>query len=144
MGHKNSKQRNRLQSKPECTEIVDFEWSVAEPKEDAINETAAKEKEEEEEEQEPVPVEYPPALQKILESLKKIKTDIIEMSNEQIDLYFATYKDELHNNWRNIYGMKFTDPRLTKMKVAVIEDIKEQLKDLNGRVLNRTIRERRK
>ncbi|CAH0562666.1 unnamed protein product [Brassicogethes aeneus] len=122
MGHKHSKHRSRLRSRPECTEIVEIESSVAEIKH----------------EQEKCEIEYPEKLNKIIDAVEKIKGDIKSMSQDDLVLYFATMKDELHNNWRYTYELNFENSLLMEKKNEIIDDIKKHIDYLNRKVLNRS------
>jgi len=80
--------------------------------------------------------DYPDVLRKYALKLDKIEKDVSEMSNSQINLYFATIKDDLHNNWRKIFTERVEDSGKAK-KVELITRIKTALDVLNNRYLKR-------
>lgn len=141
MGQKSSshhKKKSRPSaSKIECTEIVDIESTDAteakiEPTpppsvEHSSNSSA--------------PANYPQDLLKVVRRIEEIEDEIDSMTNSQIHLYFPTLKDDLHNNWEKVYGIKNTTDDVREKKVETIEKIKLLLKNLNERFLKRNSRD---
>lgn len=136
MGQKHStKKHNKLKSRPECTEIIDLEFSVND--DDNIR-TVDDEK---------VVKKSPICLNNLLliqQDLNNIENDIKNMSNSEIHLYFPTFKDNLLNSWSKVFNMPLDDDDdannddVKRKKIELIERIKLLLSDLNKRYLNRS------
>lgn len=139
MGQKSSSNHRKKSrpstSKAECTEIVDIDFtdSVEAKIENTIpaltttlNNVV-------------VPT-YPPELLKVMGRIDELEGEIDDMTSSQIHLYFPTLKDDLHNNWEKVYGVKNTSDDVRLKKVETIEKIKLLLKKLNERFLKRNFR----
>lgn len=140
MGQKSSSHRKKKSrpsaSKIECTEIVDIDFTdTTEAKIDlpptleasTLNYVA--------------PDTYPQDLLKVVRRIEAIEHEIESMTDSQIHLYFPTLKDDLHNNWEKVYGIKNTIDGVRERKVETIEKIKLLLKNLNERFLKRSSRD---
>lgn len=140
MGQKHSTfRRKRLKyirpaySKTECTEIVEFEHSdITEAKpesspmsaKNAINNELTSNN-------------LPSELLRVIKRVEEIEKDIDSMSGSQLHLYFPTLKDDLHNNWEKVYGIRNTTEEIRLKKVEIIDKIKSILKNLNERYLKK-------
>lgn len=129
MGHKHSKRPKILPSQPEVTEIFELNDNQSELDNsdvDAIVNTP----------QEIFPVE----LKNMMDALESIERTIETMTMSQIDLYYSTLKDDLHNHWQKAYDFVDHGDELTKKKkIEVIDRVKKTLKRLNEKVLIRVV-----
>nr|CAH7714313.1 unnamed protein product [Callosobruchus chinensis] len=69
--------------------------------------------------------------------LDELEDKIINMTASQINLYFPTFKDELHNSWQKVYGVRSSDEFVKQVKIEAIERIKTLLGRLNARYLKK-------
>ncbi|CAH1954572.1 unnamed protein product [Acanthoscelides obtectus] len=76
---------------------------------------------------------YPRQIAIVNTKLDELEDKIINMTESQINLYFPTFKDELHSCWQKVYGVKSSDGFLKQVKIEVIERIKMLLGRLNAR-----------
>lgn len=139
MGQKQSSNHQKKSrpstSKIECTEIVDIEFTDAtEAKMEHSSPTIANSL------TMIRPANYPQELLKVVRKIDEIQEQIDSMTNSQIHLYFPTLKDDLHNNWEKVYGIRNTTDEVRDKKVEIIEKIKLLLKNLNERFLKRNSR----
>ncbi|KAJ3617326.1 hypothetical protein MTP99_007058 [Tenebrio molitor] len=128
MGQKHSKRPKKLKSQPEVTEIIELNDNQSELDDDGrIVSEASKPSEH---------IVYPAELKKVMETVESIEKSIEDMSGSQIDLYYATLKDELHNNWQRLYDISdHGDDAVRSGKIETIERVKNNLKRLNRKVL---------
>lgn len=131
MGQKQSSSSNKKgksgKSKVEATEIVDLESSEFFPSSNDQMETISNMEAE-------ITVENP-ELTSIIVRVEELECSIIKMTDSEIDLYFATVKDSLHNYWRKVYDIKNIDEGIKNKKVEIIDRIKILLKNLDERYL---------
>lgn len=82
---------------------------------------------------------YPSAMIKVMENVALIEKNLNEMSSDEIDLYFATIKDQLYNDWQKVYEVDVDTNNLIvkQRKIELIEQIKFDLNRLNNMVLMR-------
>lgn len=122
MGQNSSKKHKKLKTRPECTEIIDLEFSS----EDITGKKT------------PNPGNKFVA---IIEKLNDLQRNIETMSDTEINLYYATFKDDLLNNWTNVFSMQTPDGDdngdVKRKKIEVIERIKRMRRDLDERYFNR-------
>lgn len=121
---KHRKKSRASASKIECTEIVDIEFTdyTDEKMENSLDTR---------------PANYPQDLLKVMRRIEELEDEIDAMTESQIHLFFPTLKDDLHNNWEKVYGIKNTTEEVRGKKVETIEKIKQLLKNLNERFLKR-------
>ncbi|XP_018575071.1 uncharacterized protein LOC108913901 [Anoplophora glabripennis] len=131
MGQKQSSSPNKkcrpVKSKVEATEIVDLESSGSTSSQtdptkvisNASTESAIES----------------PELTPIIRHVEELECSINKMTESEIDLYFATLKDNLHNYWRKVYDIKNIDDDVKNRKAETIDRIKIILKNLDERYL---------
>nr|CAI5817056.1 unnamed protein product [Callosobruchus analis] len=73
----------------------------------------------------------------VSKKLDELEEKIIYMTASEINLYFPTFKDELHNSWQKVYSVKSSDEFVKQVKIEVIERIKTLLGRLNARYLKK-------
>ncbi|VEN55163.1 unnamed protein product [Callosobruchus maculatus] len=80
---------------------------------------------------------YPRQIVAVNKKLDELEDKIVNMTASQINLYFPTFKDELHNSWQKVYGVRSSDEFVRQVKIEVIERIKTLLGRLNTRYLKK-------
>lgn len=135
MGNKHSsytkKRLGTTFNKPDSTEIVDLETTE---ECDIDNQTQRHG-------QGPhVAMDLPQKLVTVMEKLDDLEGQIITMTESQINLYYPTFKDELHNNWQKVYEIVAVNDVVKRKKVEVIERIKAALEKLNDKYFKRRTR----
>nr|XP_008196210.1 PREDICTED: uncharacterized protein LOC103313799 [Tribolium castaneum] len=118
MGQRHSKRPKILPSQPEVTEI--FELNDNQSELDNSSEVEI----------------FPVELKNMMDALESIERTIESMTMSQIDLYYATLKDDLHNHWQKAYDfMDHGNEAAKKKKIEVIDRARRTLKRLNEKVL---------
>ncbi|XP_044252542.1 uncharacterized protein LOC123003680 [Tribolium madens] len=121
MGQRHSKRAKILPSQPEVTEIFELNDNQSELDNSEVD---------------TVVEIFPVELKNMMDALESIERTIEAMTMSQIDLYYATLKDDLHNHWQKAYDfMDHGDEATKKKKIEVIDRVKKTLKRLNEKVL---------
>ncbi|KAJ3645878.1 hypothetical protein Zmor_023501 [Zophobas morio] len=127
MGQKHSKRPKKPTSQPEVTEIIELNDNQSELDDDSEIVSDPRQTEQ---------IVYPLALKQVMDSVELIEKSIDVMTSSQMDLYYATLKDDLHNYWRRAYDLADNgDAAIKSKKIEAIERVKTALKRLNGKVL---------
>lgn len=131
MGQKQSSSPNRKRkaanSKIEATEIVDLDSSEFFPSPTEQTKVISNTNKE--------IIAENPELTSIIGRVGELEYSINKMTDSEIDLYFATVKDSLHNYWRKVYDIKSTSDGVRNKKIEIIDKIKILLKNLDERYL---------
>lgn len=122
-----SKKCRTVKTKMEATEIVDLESSESSSSQNDQLKIMSNTKSE-------TTIESP-ELTPIIRHIEELEYSINKMTESEIDLYFATVKDNLHNYWRKVYDIKNTDDDVKNRKAEIIDRIKIILKNLDKRYL---------